>query len=89
MALMKKTSGIINISRGGVINENDLYEFLKKGKIAFGALDVFVKEPINKKNKLMKLKNCILSSHNAFNTAEEVRNVNINTLKNLFKGLKI
>ena len=89
LALMKKTSGVINISRGGVINENDLYQFLKKEKIAFGALDVFLKEPINKQNKLINLKNCILSSHNAFNTAEEVRNVNINTLKNLFKGLKI
>jgi D-3-phosphoglycerate dehydrogenase len=89
LALMKKTSGVINISRGGVINENDLYQFLKKEKIAFGALDVFLKEPINKQNKLINLKNCILSSHNAFNTAEEVRNVNINTLKNIFKGLKI
>ena len=88
MRLMKKGSGIINISRGGVVNENDLVKSLKKN-ISFAALDVFNKEPILKNNKLLKMEHCILSSHNAFNTVEEVHNVNINTLNNLYKGLKI
>jgi len=88
MKLMKKNSGIINISRGGIVNENDLVKCLKKN-ISFAALDVFNKEPILKNNKLLKIDNCILSSHNAFNTVEEVQKVNINTLSNLYKGLKI
>ena len=89
MKLMKKNSGIINISRGGIINENDLIKMLKTKKIRFAALDVFKKEPIKKNNKIINFRNCILGSHNAFNTAEEVNNVNINTIKNLYKGLKI
>ena len=88
MKLMKKNSGIINISRGGIVNENDLVKCLKKN-ISFAGLDVFHNEPIIKKNKLFKMDNCILSSHNAFNTVEEVLKVNINTLSNLYKGLKI
>ena len=89
MKKMKQNSGIINISRGGIVNENDLIKNLQKKKIRFAALDVFEKEPINKNSKLLKFNNCILSAHNAFNTVEEVNNVNINTLKNLNKGLKI
>ncbi len=89
MKLMKKNSGIINVSRGGIINENDLIKMLEKKKIRFAALDVFKKEPISKKSKIIKFRNCILGSHNAFNTIEEVNNVNINTMKNLYKGLNI
>ena len=89
MKKMKQNSGIINISRGSIVNENDLIKNLQKKKIRFAALDVFEKEPINKNSKLLKFNNCILSTHNAFNTVEEVNNVNINTLKNLNKGLKI
>ena len=89
MKKMKLNSGIINISRGSIVNENDLIKNLQMKKIRFAALDVFEKEPINKNSKLLKFDNCILSAHNAFNTVEEVNNVNINTLKNLNKGLKI
>ena len=41
-----------------------------------------------KKNLLFKQKNCIFSSHNAFNTYEEVSNVHRNTIFNMIKGLK-
>ena len=58
----------------------------KKFQVGF---DVFEEEPI-KKNYLncLKNKNSILSSHNAFNTKEEVDFVNYNTMQNLLKGLK-
>ena len=51
------------------------------------AIDVFTKEPLEKNNDLIKLDNCILSSHNAFNTVEEVDKVNQNSIKNLLKVL--
>ena len=89
MKLMKKNSGIINVSRGGIINEDDLIKILKKKKIRFAALDVFKNEPIYRKNKFANLINCVLSSHNAFNTIEEVIYVNTNTIRNLYKGLKV
>tara|TARA_A100000164_G_scaffold81019_1_gene68698 strand:+ start:106 stop:1026 length:921 start_codon:yes stop_codon:yes gene_type:complete len=66
---MKQTSMIINVSRGSVINEDDLIYSLQNKKIAGAALDVFDKEPkIN--NKLKKLKNILLSPHNASATFE-------------------
>ena len=45
MAKMKKGAGLINCSRGGVINEADLITALDSGQIAFAGLDVFEKEP--------------------------------------------
>jgi len=84
---MKKNPIIINICRGPVINEKDLYTALKKKMISGAALDVYEKEPIDKKNILLKFENCIFNSHNSYNTIEEVRNVHLNTIKNLLKGL--
>ena len=89
LKFMKRTAGIINVSRGKVINQIDLTQFLKTKKIAFAGLDVFNIEPIKKNDQLLKLDNCMLGSHNAFNTIEDVQKVNKNTLSNLYKGLNL
>ncbi|HVP82653.1 MAG TPA: D-glycerate dehydrogenase [Nitrososphaeraceae archaeon] len=60
---MKKTSFLINTSRGSIINENSLIHALKNKWIAGAALDVFEKEPLPSHNKLLKLKNVILLPH--------------------------
>ena len=66
---MKQSSMIINVSRGSVINQDDLIYSLQNKKIAGAALDVFEDEPkIN--YKLKKLKNILLSPHNASETLE-------------------
>ena len=66
---MKQSSMIINVSRGSVINQDDLIYSLQNKQIAGAALDVFDNEPkIN--NKLKKLKNILLSPHNASATLE-------------------
>ncbi len=66
---MKRSSMIINVSRGSVINQDDLIYSLQNKIIAGAALDVFDNEPkIN--NKLKKLKNILLSPHNASATLE-------------------
>ena len=87
-AKMKKNAIIINVSRGPVINEKALIRALTRKQIYGAGLDVFENEPIKLQNKLMKLDNCILSSHNAFNTNEEVEKVHNNTVQNLIAGLK-
>lgn len=87
--LMKKNVSLINISRGKVINEKALIYGLKNRIIKAVGLDVFAEEPIKSNNPLLKFDNCILSSHNAFNTSEEVSKVHKNTIVNLFKGLNI
>ena len=53
---MKKSSIIINTSRGGIINEIDLNEALNKGMIFGAGLDVFETEPPDKTNLLLKNK---------------------------------
>ena len=60
-SLMSKNSSLINTSRGGIVNEEHLYNFLKSNKIKSAALDVFSKEPY--KDKILKLKNCITTPH--------------------------
>ena len=58
---MKKDSLIINTSRGGIINENDLFEVLEKGHLDGAAIDVFEREPYV--GNLSKIERCILTSH--------------------------
>jgi D-3-phosphoglycerate dehydrogenase len=60
---------LINCARGGVVDENALYEFLKEGKIAGAAMDVFETEP-PQDNKLLMLDNVVLSPHIGASTKE-------------------
>jgi D-3-phosphoglycerate dehydrogenase len=69
MDTMKKTSRIINTSRGGVIDEDALYEYLKDGKLGGAALDVFEVEPATS-NKLTSLPNFISTPHMGAQTKE-------------------
>ena len=69
LATMKKTAYIINTARGGVINEEDLYEALKDNVIAGAALDVLAKEPPTG-NRLLELDNIIVTPHIAGLTEE-------------------
>ena len=83
MKMMKKTSIIINTSRGGVINEKDLNEALNQ-KIIYGAgLDVFEQEPPDKNNPLLKNKKVLLSPHAATFTKECTSNMAIQTAQNI------
>ena len=70
LEMMKKTSYIINTSRGPIINENDLVEALKEEKIAGAGLDVYNKEPLPQDHKLRFLPNALLLPHIGYVTAE-------------------
>jgi D-3-phosphoglycerate dehydrogenase len=69
ISTMKKTAKIINTSRGGVVDEDALYEALKNGLLGGAALDVFEKEPAIG-NKLAELDNVILTPHIGAQTKE-------------------
>src|SRR5699024_1972507 len=60
---MKKTAIFINASRGGVVNEIDLYEALVEGEIQAAGLDVFASEPIKNDHPLATLKNVVALPH--------------------------
>lgn len=69
ISTMKKTTYIINTSRGEIIDEDALYNALKEGKIAGAALDVFEKEPATG-NKLATLPNVVCTPHIGAQTKE-------------------
>ena len=66
---MKSTARIINTSRGGVIDEDALYDALKNGNLGGAALDVFEIEPATS-NKLRELPNFISTPHMGAQTKE-------------------
>ncbi len=74
MARMKDGVRIINCARGGIINEHDLYEALKSGKVAGAALDVLEKEP-PVDNPLLTLDSVICTPHLGASTEEAQENV--------------
>ena len=74
IAKMKNGVRIINCARGGIINEKDLYESMKSGKVAAAALDVFEKEP-PEDNPLLTLDNLICTPHLGASTEEAQENV--------------
>ena len=83
MKLMKKNSIIINVSRGGIINENDLNFALNNKIISYAGIDVFEKEPPEKNNPLLSNKRVLLSPHAATFTRECLENMSIETVNNI------
>ncbi|MFX0184700.1 MAG: hydroxyacid dehydrogenase [Candidatus Hodarchaeota archaeon] len=67
--IMKSSAFIVNCARGGIIDEEALYNALKEGKIAGAALDVFSTEPA-KENRLFELENVYVSPHISASTKE-------------------
>ena len=61
LKMMKSDAIIINTSRGGIINENDLYHVMASGHLSGAAIDVFDHEPYS--GNLAKLENCLLTAH--------------------------
>jgi len=83
---MKENVVLINTARGGLIDEEALYHFLKERKIAGAAIDVFENEPNT--GKLKELNNIILTPHIGTYTIETRKNMEIEAAENLIKGLK-
>jgi glyoxylate reductase len=63
LSIMKKTSILINTARGGIVNEEALYDALKNGTIWAAGLDVFEHEPISLDHPLLTLPNVVTLPH--------------------------
>ena len=75
--IMKNGVGIINCSRGGIIEESSMLEGLQSGKISFLGLDVYGKEPPEPTNPLFSKERVILTPHIGAQTAEGQDRVSI------------
>ena len=84
---MKRSSFLINTSRGKVVNEEDLAVALRKKIIAGAGLDVFDEEPIKKNHPLIKLPNTVLAPHIGSSTEETRIKMSEMAVKNLNLGI--
>jgi len=87
LSKMKKGVRLVNVARGGIINESDLYEALKSGQVAAAALDVFEKEPCDK-SPLFELDNIVVTPHLGASTVEAQVNVAIDVVEQIIEVLK-
>ena len=69
LALMKRDAILINTARGGLVDEDALYDALTSGRIKAAALDVLGQEP-PRANRLIGLDNCVITPHVAWAPAE-------------------
>jgi len=84
---MKKGSWLINVARGGVVDENALYHALKEGRLAGAAVDVFEEEPYN--GALAQLDNVIITPHIGSYALEARVAMEATSVENLLRGLEL
>lgn len=65
LELMKEGAYLINIGRGGLVDENALVEALEKGRIGGAALDVFEEEPLDESSPLWGMDNVLITPHSS------------------------
>lgn len=86
IAQIKKAAFIINISRGGIVDETALYNALKNGALSGAAIDVFTEEPYS--GELCELDNVILTPHIGSYAEEGKVLMEIDAVNNLIEALK-
>ena len=89
IAMMKPSAMLINTSRGGLIVDQDLADALNNGRIAGAALDVLSVEPPPADNPLLHAKNCLITPHISWATAEarsRLMDIAVDNLKSFLDG---
>jgi D-3-phosphoglycerate dehydrogenase len=86
-AVMKPTAVLVNTARGGIVDEEALYNALVQKKIAAAALDVTVQDPPTG-SPLLGLDNCIITPHIGGYTRDAVLNMGMLAARNLIAVLK-
>lgn len=88
IAKMKQGVRLINISRGGVVDTEALYDALVSGQIGYAAMDVTDPEPLPGEHKLLSLENVTVTPHMASATKETRDAMALLTAENILAGLK-
>jgi D-3-phosphoglycerate dehydrogenase len=86
--MMRKNALLVNVARGGIVNEDDLYEALKNKVIAGAAFDVFVDEPLKEGSKLLELDNLVTTPHLGASTVEAQEKVSVDIAENVIMYLR-
>ena len=88
LSKMKKDAKIINVARGGIINESDLADALNNGIIGGAGIDVFSSEPLSDDNPLKKSKNTLLTPHLGASTYEAKEGVSLSICQQAIDFIK-
>ncbi len=83
LSRMKKGAYVVNAARGGIVNEQDLYEALVSGHIAGAAMDVSAVEPMEADNPLRTLDNVIITPHIGMYSKEAIGAVSLICAQNV------
>ncbi|MFC0272084.1 2-hydroxyacid dehydrogenase [Metabacillus herbersteinensis] len=84
LSIMKQNAVLINVSRGGIVKEDALYQALKSDQIAGAGIDVWESEPTESDNPLLSLENVIASPHIGAGTRDTLNRV----LRTAFQNIK-
>jgi D-3-phosphoglycerate dehydrogenase len=84
---MKPSAYLINTARGGIVDEQALYQTLVSGKLAGAGLDVFEQEPPPSGHRLFELPNVVMAPHVAGVTREAVDRMSVQTARNILSAL--
>jgi D-3-phosphoglycerate dehydrogenase len=87
LRMMKPTAMLVNCARGGIVDEEALYEALEQGVLAGAAIDVFSKEPPGE-NVLLKSDKVITTPHLAASTAEAEKSAGLDIAEQVVDVLK-
>jgi len=85
---MKNNAVFVNTSRGGLVDQSDLYQALKNGKIGAAGLDVTTPEPLPLDDPLLSLPNCVILPHIGSATNATRNAMSALAARNLVNGLK-
>lgn len=86
--MMRDGVYIVNMARGGVIDQRALIQALRSGKVAGAALDVFDEEPLDPLNPLVSMDNVILTPHIGASTMEALRRMAIQVANGVIEVLR-
>lgn len=89
IAKMKDGVYLVNVSRGGLVDEPALVAALKSGKVKAAGLDVFEHEPLDADNPIRQFDQCIFGTHNGSNTKEAVVRASLRAIELLFGYLGV
>ncbi|MBC7346030.1 MAG: phosphoglycerate dehydrogenase [Clostridia bacterium] len=85
--LMRPGVRVLNVARGGIVDENALYEAIKQGKVAGAAIDVFEEEPL-RESPLLELEQVVATPHLGASTAEAQVNVAVDVAQDIIRCLR-
>lgn len=87
LGMLKEGAWLVNISRGGLVDESALLSALDSGAVAAAALDVFEDEPAKADHPLVRHDSVVVGSHNGSNTLQAVERTTWMSVHNLLVGL--